>query len=200
VPDRLSCCCTVTLARTRPGMRLRPGSPSTMLSWRPTYAATASRLSRRYGRRQPRRPMGGAPRACGSPRHGRGLPRRIGHQPRPRRRRPRRRATRCLPSLASRVRRRRPRHPRQSSRHLGSLARPAATEPHHKYRSASLTCRPGNSQETTASMVFFSALGCAGVRGAFSRACSSLAPMSCSCLRLSPARTFGNQSCSSSSM
>ena len=57
-----------------------------------------------------------------------------------------------------------------------------------------------SSQEMTASIVFFIALGWAGDRGALSRASSSLAPISCSCLRPSPARTFGNQSSSSSSM
>jgi phosphoserine phosphatase RsbU/P len=55
-------------------------------------------------------------------------------------------------------------------------------------------------QEVTASIAFFSALGCAGDLGAFFLACSSLTPISWSCLRPRPARTFGNQSCSSSSM
>jgi hypothetical protein len=55
-------------------------------------------------------------------------------------------------------------------------------------------------QGMMASTVFFSALGWAGDLGAFSRACSSLAPSSWSCLRPRPARTLGNQSCSSSSM
>ena len=55
-------------------------------------------------------------------------------------------------------------------------------------------------QAMMASTVFFSALGWAGDLGAFSRACSILAPSSCSCLRPRPARTLGNQSCSSSSM
>src|SRR6202034_1266956 len=36
-------------------------------------------------------------------------------------------------------------------------------------------------QEMTASIVFFSALGCAGVLGAFARACSSSAPSTWSC-------------------
>jgi hypothetical protein len=55
-------------------------------------------------------------------------------------------------------------------------------------------------QEITESIVFFSALGWAGDRGALARASSSLAPISLSCLRLSPARTWGNHSFSSSSM
>jgi hypothetical protein len=55
-------------------------------------------------------------------------------------------------------------------------------------------------QGMMASTVFFSALGWAGDLGAFSRARSSLAPSSFSCLRPRPARTLGNQSCSSSSM
>ena len=55
-------------------------------------------------------------------------------------------------------------------------------------------------QGMMASTVFFSALGWAGDLGAFSRARSSLAPICCSCLRPRPARTLGNQSCSSSSM
>ena len=55
-------------------------------------------------------------------------------------------------------------------------------------------------QGIMASTVFFSALGWAGDLGAFFRARSSLAPSSCSCLRPRPARTWGNQSCSYSSM
>jgi hypothetical protein len=66
--------------------------------------------------------------------------------------------------------------------------------------SAVCTGRAYARQGMMASTVFFSALGWAGDVGAFFRARSSLAPSSCSCLRPRPARTLGNQSCSSSSM
>ena len=66
--------------------------------------------------------------------------------------------------------------------------------------SAVCTGRAHARQGMMASTVFFSALGWAGDLGAFFRARSSLAPSSCSCLRPRPARTLGNQSCSSSSM
>jgi hypothetical protein len=46
-------------------------------------------------------------------------------------------------------------------------------------------------QGMMASTVFFIALGWAGDLGALSRACCSLDPSSCSCLRLRPARTLG---------
>ncbi len=55
-------------------------------------------------------------------------------------------------------------------------------------------------QETTASIVFFSALGWDGRFGAFLRASIISAPSSWSCLRPSASRTLGNHSCSSSSM
>ncbi len=75
---------------------------------------------------------------------------------------------------------------------------------HTPERRARLAVCAGNRriarQGMMASTVFFSALGWAGDLGAFSRARSSLPPSSCSCLRPRPARTLGNQSCSSSSM
>jgi hypothetical protein len=55
-------------------------------------------------------------------------------------------------------------------------------------------------QGRTASAAFFSGLGWDGARGAFCLACSSLAPMSRSCLLPGPALTLGNQSSSSSLM
>ncbi len=49
-------------------------------------------------------------------------------------------------------------------------------------------------------MVFFSALGWDGLRGAFLRASTISAPISCSTVRPSASRTCGNHSYSSSSM
>lgn len=59
---------------------------------------------------------------------------------------------------------------------------------------------PAPSQEMTASSVFFSALGCEGLRGALALASSIFAPIAWSCFRPRPSRTLGNHSCSSSSM
>ena len=51
-----------------------------------------------------------------------------------------------------------------------------------------------------ASRVFFTALGRVGDRGAFFLTSIISAPSSCSFLRPKPSRTFGNQSCSFSSI
>ena len=55
-------------------------------------------------------------------------------------------------------------------------------------------------QSISASTAFFSALGWVGLVGAFGRSSSMRAPISRNCARLNPARTWGNHSCSSSSM